>query len=188
MKLQILPDVEAFAKAEYDVIRLKVIDKVSHLVGALLLTICLILVGFAVLTFGAAAAVFALAQCMPLWASCLIIGGVYLLLIICLILIGFAVLTFGAAAAVFALGQCLPLWASCLIVGAAYLLLIPILIIGSTVLFVNPIIRKLGGAKNEQELKYETIRAEGEAAVQRERMKAVQTVWATIRNLFVKKD
>ena len=145
MKLQILPDVEAFAKAEYDVIRLKVIDKVSHLVGALLLTICLILVGFAVLTFGAAAAVFALAQCMPLWASCLIIGGVYLLLI-------------------------------------------PILLIVSTALFVNPIIRKLSGIKNEQELKYETIRAEGEAAVQRERMKAVQTVWATIRNLFVKKD
>ena len=145
MKLQILPDVEAFAKAEYDVIRLKVIDKVSHLVGALLLTICLILVGFAVLTFGAAAAVFALAQCMPLWASCLIIGGVYLLLI-------------------------------------------PILLIVSTALFVNPIIRKLSGIKNEQELKYETIRAEGEAAVQRERMKAVQTVWSTIRNLFVKKD
>ena len=145
MKLQILPDVEAFAKAEYDVIRLKVIDKVSHLVGALLLTICLILVGFAVLTFGAAAAVFALAQCMPLWASCLIIGGIYLLLI-------------------------------------------PILLIVSTALFVNPIIRKLSGIKNEQELKYETIRAEGEAAVQRERMKAVQTVWSTIRNLFVKKD
>ena len=81
MKLQILPDVEAFAKAEYNVLRLKVIDKVSHLVGALLLIICLILVGFAVLTFGAAAAVFALAQCMPLWASCLIVGAVYLLLI-----------------------------------------------------------------------------------------------------------
>lgn len=145
MKLQILPDVEAFAKAEYDVIRLKVIDKVSHLVGALLLTICLILIGFAVLTFGAAAAVFALAQCMPLWASCLIIGGVYLVLI-------------------------------------------PVLLIVSTALFVNPIIRKLSGIKNEQELKYETIRAEGEAAVQRERMKAVQTVWSTIRNLFVKKD
>ena len=145
MKLQILPDVEAFAKAEYDVIRLKVIDKVSHLVGALLLTICLILVGFAVLTFGAAAAVFALAQCMPLWASCLIIGGVYLVLI-------------------------------------------PVLLIVSTALFVNPIIRKLSGIKNEQELKCETIRAECEAAVQRERMKAVQTVWSTIRNLFVKKD
>lgn len=145
MKLQILPDVEAFAKTEYNVLRLKVIDKVSHLVGALLLIICLILVGFAVLTFGAAAAVFALAQCMPLWASCLIVGAVYLLLI-------------------------------------------PILLILSTVLFVNPIIRKLGGIKNVEELKYETIRAEGEAAVQRERMKAVHNVWSSFRSLFGKKE
>ena len=145
MNLQILPDIEAFAKAEYDVARLKVIDKVSHLVGALLLIICLILIAFAVLTFGAAAAVFALAQCMPLWASCLIIGAVYLLLI-------------------------------------------PILMIAGTVLFVNPIIRKLSGIRNEQELKYETIRAEGELALQRERMKVVQTVWSTLRSIFSKKD
>ena len=145
MNLQILPDIEAFAKAEYDVARLKVIDKVSHLVGALLLIICLILIAFAVLTFGAAAAVFALAQCMPLWASCLIIGAVYLLLI-------------------------------------------PILLIAGTVLFVNPIIRKLSGIRNEQELKYETIRAEGELALQRERMKVVQTVWSTLRSIFSKKD
>ena len=62
MKLQILPDVESFAKAEYNVLRLKAIDKVSHLIGSLLLIICLILIGFAVLTFGAAAAVFALGQ------------------------------------------------------------------------------------------------------------------------------
>lgn len=145
MNLQILPDIEAFAKAEYDVARLKVIDKVSHLVGALLLIICLILIAFTVLTFGAAAAVFALAQCMPLWASCLIIGAVYLLLI-------------------------------------------PILLIAGTVLFVNPIIRKLSGIRNEQELKYETIRAEGELALQRERMKVVQTVWSTLRSIFSKKD
>ena len=145
MNLQILPDIEAFAKAEYDVARLKVIDKVSHLVGALLLIICLILIAFAVLTFGAAAAVFALAQCMPLWASCLIIGAVYLLLI-------------------------------------------PILLIAGTVLFVNPIIRKLSGIRNEQELKYETIRAEGELALQYERMKVVQTIWSTLRSIFSKKD
>ena len=145
MNLQILPDIEAFAKAEYDVARLKVIDKVSHLVGALLLIICLILIAFAVLTFGAAAAVYALAQVVPMWASCLIIGAVYLLLI-------------------------------------------PILLIAGTVLFVNPIIRKLSGIRNEQELKYETIRAEGELALQRERMKVVQTVWSTLRSIFSKKD
>lgn len=145
MNLQILPDIEAFAKAEYDLARLKVIDKVSHLVGALLLIICLILIGFAVLTFGAAAAVFALAQCMPLWAACLIIGAVYLLLI-------------------------------------------PILLIAGTVLFVNPIIRRLSGVKNVHELKCETIRAEGEVAIQRERMRFVQTLWSTLRSIFSKSN
>ena len=145
MNLQILPDVNAFAKAEYDVARLKVIDKVSRLVGTLLLIICLILIAFAVLTFGAAAAVYALAQVVPMWASCLIIGAVYLLLI-------------------------------------------PILCLASTALFVNPIIRKLSGIKNEHELMYKTIRAEDEAAVQRERMRFVQTFWSILRSIFSKSN
>lgn len=145
MNLQILPDVNAFAKAEYDVARLKVIDKVSRLVGTLLLIICLILIAFAVLTFGAAAAVYALAQVVPMWASCLIIGAVYLLLI-------------------------------------------PILCLASTALFVNPIIRKLSGIKNEHELMYKTIRAEDEAAVQRERMRFVQTFWSILRSIFCKSN
>ena len=59
---QILSEVETLAKAEYEVARLKVIDNSSRLVGSLLLTICIILVAFAVLSFFAAAAVFALAS------------------------------------------------------------------------------------------------------------------------------
>ena len=72
-KEQILSEVETFAKAEYEVVRLQVIDNASRVVGALLLTICLILIAFAVLSFCAAAAVFALALCMPAWAACLIV-------------------------------------------------------------------------------------------------------------------
>ena len=48
---QILSEVETLAKAEYEVARLKVIDNSSRLVGSLLLTICIILVAFAVLSF-----------------------------------------------------------------------------------------------------------------------------------------
>lgn len=153
---QILSEVKTFAKAEYDVARLQVINQVSHLIGSLLLTICLILIAFAVLTFGAAAAVFALAQCMPTWAACLVAGAVYLLLI-------------------------------------------PLLLACSKVLFTNPIVNKLSGLKNLEELKCETIRAEGNAALQRERMNGrirfahttylfysqlVKTVWQTVRNWF----
>ena len=157
-KKQLLSEVETFAKAEYDVARLQVIDSTSRLVGSLLLTICLILVAFAVLAFCAAAAVVALAQCLPTWAACLIVGAVYLLLI-------------------------------------------PILIVCSKPLFVDPIVRKLSGQKNSEELKYETLRAEGHAAVQRERLNGhlrfarvmynhysqlAQTAWSVIRGLFSK--
>jgi len=151
-------DLENFAKAEYELARLQVIDNTSRLVGSLLLTICIILVAFAVLAFCAAAAVVALAQCLPTWAACLIVGGVYLLLI-------------------------------------------PLLIACSKKLFTDPIVRKLSGLKNSEELKYETLRAEGHAAVQRERLngyvrsaeviynqfsRLAQTAWQVIRNLFSK--
>lgn len=157
-KEQILTEVESFAKAEYKVARLRLIAGASHVVGSLLLTICLILVAFAVLTFCAAAAVFALAECMPVWAACLIAG-------------------------------------------AFYLLLIPVLLACSKALFINPIVRKLSGLKNTEELKYETLRAEGNAAVQRERMNGhlrfvraiynyysqlAQAAWNAIRSLFKK--
>lgn len=155
---QILSEVETFAKAEYEVARLKVIENASQIVGTLLLTICLILIAFAVLAFCAAAAVLALAQCLPAWAACLIVGAVYLLLI-------------------------------------------PILIACSKPLFVNPLVNKLSGIKNVEELKYETLRAEGRAAVQRERMSGyvrfaeaiinhytqlAQTAWNAVRSLFKK--
>lgn len=151
-------ELQDFAKAEYEVARLHVVEQVSRLVGSLLLTICLILVAFAVLSFCAAAAVFALAQCVPIWAACLIVGGVYLLLI-------------------------------------------PILLACSKLLFIDPLVNKLSGIKNIEKLKCETLRAEGRAAVHRERMNGklqlakefiniysqlAQTAWNAIRSLFHK--
>lgn len=158
-KEEILSEVESFVKAEYEVARLQVIDSASRVVGALLLTICLILVAFAVLSFCAAAAVFALAQCMPAWAACLIIGAIYLLLI-------------------------------------------PLLLLGSKSMFVDPIVTKLSGLKDSNALQMETLRAEGRAAVHRERMSShirfaqtlynyythlAQYAWRTVRDIFFKK-
>ena len=158
-KEQILSEVQAYAKAEYELARLQIINSVSHVVGSLLLTICIILVAFAVISFGASAAVFALSQHLPMWAACLIIGGVYLLMI-------------------------------------------PLLIGLGKFLFVNPIIKKMSGLKDAEALQYETLRAEGRAAVQRERISAhvrivqaiyvhytqlAQTAWNAIRSIFRKK-
>lgn len=78
---QLPSEVEQLAKAKYEVVRLRTIEKVSHMIGKLFLTLCIILIAFAVLAFGAVAAVIALSQCVPAWAACLIVGAVYLLLI-----------------------------------------------------------------------------------------------------------
>lgn len=143
----ILSEVETFAKAEYDVARLRMIDKISRVLGSFLLSICLILIAFAVLSFCAAAAVFALAQCMPTWAACLLVGAVYLLLI-------------------------------------------PVMFACSKAMFINPIVNKLSGLKDLEDLKCETVRAEGSAALHRERMneriRFVRTIWNIIRRLFKK--
>lgn len=80
-KEEMLAEVKTYARAEYEFARLRVVDKLSHLIGFLLLTICLILVAFAVLAFCAVAAVIALAQVVPTWAACLIVGAFYLILI-----------------------------------------------------------------------------------------------------------
>jgi hypothetical protein len=80
-KNEILAEVKSYAQAEYEYARLRVIDKLSYFIGSLLLTICLILVAFAVLAFCAVAAVIALAQVVPAWAACLIVGAFYLVLI-----------------------------------------------------------------------------------------------------------
>ena len=147
MEKPILSDVQKFAKAEYDIVRYRLVDYISRMVGALFMAISLLLIVFAILTFGAGAAVFALAQCMPTWAACLIIGGVFVILV-------------------------------------------PVVIFGSTLLFVNPIVRKLSGIKNAEQLQLETLKAEGEVAVQKERISShfryITDLWTTITRLFRK--
>lgn len=80
-KNELLAEVKTYAQAEYDFARLRVVDKLSFFIGSLLLTLCLILVAFAVFAFIAVAAVFILANYMPAWAACLIMGAIYLILI-----------------------------------------------------------------------------------------------------------
>jgi len=126
-KEQLLEEVGSYANAEYEYSRLRVVDYVSRLAGTVLLAVGLILIAFAVLSFCAAAAVFALAMYMPAWAACLIVA-------------------------------------------ACYILLIPVLVICSKTLFRNLVIRRMSGLKNREALRLETIRAEGNAALRRERL------------------
>lgn len=85
-KNELLAEVKTYAKAEYDLVRLRAVEKISYVLGSLLLSLCLILVAFALLAFLAVAAVFILANYMPAWAACLITGAFYLILIPILLL------------------------------------------------------------------------------------------------------
>lgn len=151
-KEQLLEEVGSYANAEYEYSRLRVVDYVSRMAGTVVLAVGLILIAFAVLSFCAAAAVFALAMYMPAWAACLIVA-------------------------------------------ACYILLIPVLVICSKTLFRNLVIRRMSGLKNREALRLETIRAEGNAALRRERLNGrlliVQALYSrlaqwgtTIKDLF----
>lgn len=152
----LLQDVENYARSEAEVLRLKAVATVGSIAGSVLMGLCLILIAFAVLACLALAAVFALSQCVPTWAACLIVGGVYVLLI-------------------------------------------PVVIVLCKVLFVNMLVKKMSGVRNREELRYETLRAEGQAAVQQERVsghirsarqmitqyiRMVDRVWRIFRKLF----
>lgn len=151
-------DVENYARSQAEVLRLKAVAVVGNVIGSVLLALCLILITFAVLACLALAAVFALSQCVPTWAACLIVGGIYLLLI-------------------------------------------PVVIYLSKVIFVNVVIKKMSGLRTMEDLKYETLRAEGQAAVQQERIdghlrsarqaimqytRMAGKVWSILRKLFGK--
>ena len=82
---QIQSDLKAYAKTQYDLLRLNMVGSLSRLLGSLVLIIAVILIVFAVLSFCAFAAIGALASCMPMWAACLIMAGIFIILMIVLI-------------------------------------------------------------------------------------------------------
>jgi len=61
--------------------KLHLINVVSRVLGLFLLIFTLVLCALALFTFGAVAAIDALAQYMPVWAASLIIGSTYIILI-----------------------------------------------------------------------------------------------------------
>lgn len=83
---KLLDDCKSYLNTRYDLFRLSLLAKLSKILGLILLALVVVLLVFAVLSFGALALVFVLAQWLPLWASFLIIGGVFLLLLVLAIL------------------------------------------------------------------------------------------------------
>ncbi|MGM9836890.1 MAG: phage holin family protein [Paludibacteraceae bacterium] len=79
---KIVEDSRAYLNTRYELLRLSLLEKLSRVLGLLLLALTVVLLLFAVLAFGALALVYVLAQWIPVWSAFLIIGAVFLLLLV----------------------------------------------------------------------------------------------------------
>lgn len=78
---QIKQEVSTYGQSMGEVGRLRLVSIVSRVLGLFLLIFTIVLCVFALLAFGAVAAIHALSACMPIWAASLIIGSIYIVLI-----------------------------------------------------------------------------------------------------------
>ena len=92
-----------------------------------------------------------------------------------------------------ALLEIMPAWAVFLIMGAIFLVMMAVLLLCSNLIFVNPIVRVLSDNKSLDDLNTAALRAEGNAALQREklgnRVHAVQTAideYTQVINLVIR--
>lgn len=79
---KLLAEGKAYLNTRYDLLRLSLLEKLSRIFGLVLVVLVSILLVFTMLAFVALALVFVLAQWMPMWAACLIMGAVFLLQLI----------------------------------------------------------------------------------------------------------
>ena len=75
---QLLSDSRSYLNTQFDLLRLRLLEKLSRIIGLVLFALVSILLVFAIFGFSAVALAFVLAQWLPLWASFLIIGSLFL--------------------------------------------------------------------------------------------------------------
>ena len=79
---QVQTDLKAYVKTQMTIGKLQMVGGISRILGIFLLTLTIILLLFALLSFLAVSAISALSIALPLWASALIMAAFYLLLIL----------------------------------------------------------------------------------------------------------
>ena len=75
-------DIKQFASTKFDLLKIDFLEKAAKIVGLILFALVLILLLFAVISFGCLALIFALGQTLPMWASTLIVVALWLLIMI----------------------------------------------------------------------------------------------------------
>ena len=66
----------------YDLLLLSLLEKLSRIIGVVILSLVIVLGVFAAFAFGTFALALLLSKWIPLWAACLIMGAVFILVIV----------------------------------------------------------------------------------------------------------
>lgn len=75
-------DIKQFAATKFDIFKVGFLEKAAKIVGLILFALVLVLLLFAIISFGCLALIFALGQVLPMWASALIVVALWLLIMI----------------------------------------------------------------------------------------------------------
>lgn len=75
-------DIKQFASTKFDLLKIDFLEKAARIVGLILFALVLVLLLFAVISFGCMALIFAIGQALPMWASTLIVVALWLLIMI----------------------------------------------------------------------------------------------------------
>ncbi len=79
---KLLEDAKQYLNSRYDLLRLELLEKLSRILGLVILALVVVLLVFGALAFFGMALIFLLSKVVPLTVSCCILGAVFLLLIL----------------------------------------------------------------------------------------------------------
>ena len=84
---KLLDDTKTYFNARYDLLKLELLEKLSRIIGLVILALVVVLLVFGAFAFFGMALIFLLSKVVPLTVSCCILGAVFLLVILLAILL-----------------------------------------------------------------------------------------------------
>lgn len=84
---KLLDDTKTYFNARYDLLKLELLEKMSRIIGLVILALVVVLLVFGAFAFFGMALIFLLSKVVPLTVSCCILGAVFLLVILLAILL-----------------------------------------------------------------------------------------------------
>lgn len=79
---KLIADARAYLSNRYALLRLELLDKLSRIIGLVVFALVMALLLFTLLAFLGLSAVYALAEVVPVWLSCLILAALFGVLVV----------------------------------------------------------------------------------------------------------